>query len=114
MPTVGERLREARDQAHLTLRDVSAQTKIPSWILADIERDDLSRIPGGIFTRGYLTSFARTVGLDGDALWAHYKGETATNAVEPEPEPAPAPAPAPPSVDRRVSPWIAAGMAAAV
>lgn len=109
MPTVGERLRQARDQAHLTLRDVSGQTKIPSWILADIERDDLSRIPGGIFTRGYLTSFARTVGLDGDALWAHYKAETATSMVEPEPK-----APVPPTVDRRVSPWIAAGLAAAV
>jgi len=109
MPTVGERLRQARDQTHLTLRDVSGQTKIPSWILADIERDDLSRIPGGIFTRGYLTSFARTVGLDGDALWAHYKAETATSTVEPEPK-----APVPPTVDRRVSPWIAAGLAAAV
>lgn len=109
MPTVGERLRQARDQAHLTLRDVSNQTKIPSWILDDIERDDLSRIPGGIFTRGYLTSFARTVGLDGDAVWAQYKAETATNTVEPEPK-----APAPATVDRRVSPWIAAGLAVAV
>jgi cytoskeleton protein RodZ len=109
MPTVGERLRQARDEAHLTLRDVSGRTKIPSWILADIERDDLSRIPGGIFTRGYLTSFARTVGLDGDAVWAHYKAETATSTVEPEPK-----APVQPTVDRRVSPWIAAGLAAAV
>src|ERR1044071_1120055 len=109
MPTVGERLRQARDQAHLTLRDVSDQTKIPSWILADIERDDLSRIPGGIFTRGYLTSFARTVGLDGDAVWAQYKAETATATVEPEPK-----APVPPTLDRRASPWIAAGLAAAV
>jgi cytoskeletal protein RodZ len=108
MPTVGERLREARDQAHLTLRDVSQHTKIPRWILADIERDDLSRIPGGIFTRGYLTSFARTVGLDGDALWAHYRAQMRASIVEPEP------AAAPMTADRRVSPWMVAGIAAAV
>jgi len=108
MPTVGERLREARNQAHLTLHDVSEHTKIPRWILADIERDDLSRIPGGIFTRGYLTSFARSVGLDGDALWAHYRADTQASIVEPEP------ATAPMTTARRVSPWIVAGIAAAV
>jgi len=108
MPTVGERLREAREQAHLTLRDVSDHTKISRWILADIERDDLSRIPGGIFTRGYLTSFARAVGLDGDALWAHYRAEASTPIVEPEPVAAPA------TTDRRASPWMVVGIAAAV
>jgi cytoskeletal protein RodZ len=108
MPSVGERLREARDQAHLTLRAVSEHTKIPRWILADIERDDLSRIPGGIFTRGYLTSFARAVGLNGDALWAQYRADSRASIVEPEP------AAAPMTADRRVSPWMVAGIAAAV
>ena len=108
MPTVGERLREARDSAHLTLWDVSEQTRIPRWILADIERDDLSRVPRGIFTRGYLTSFARAVGLDGDAVWAQHKAETRPSTVEP------APVPAPVMTDRRVSPWIVVGVAAAV
>ena len=108
MPTVGERLREARVQANLTLRDVSEQTRIPRWILADIERDDLSRIPGGIFTRGYLTSFAHTVGLDGAAVWAHHQAETRTSTVEAEPVAAPA------TTDRHVSPWVVAAIAAAV
>ena len=111
MPTVGEHLREARVQANLTLRDVSEKTRIPRWILADIERDDLSRIPGGIFTRGYLTSFARTVGLDGDAVWAHHQAETRTCTVEAEPVAATT---ATPTTDRSLSPWVAAGIAAAV
>lgn len=108
MPTVGERLREARVQANLSLRDVSEHTRIPRWILADIERDDLSRIPGGIFTRGYLTSFARAVGLDGDAVWAHHRAETRTCTVESEP------AAARVDMDRHVSPWVVAGIAAGV
>ena len=81
MASVGERLRQAREQAGLTLSDVAARTKIQRWILEDIERDDLSRVPGGIFVRGYLTSFARVVGIDGDRLWADYRA--ATQPVEP-------------------------------
>jgi cytoskeletal protein RodZ len=81
MASVGERLRQARQQAGLSLSDVSARTKIQRWILEDIERDDLSRVPGGVFVRGYLTSFARVVGIDGDALWADYRA--ALQMVEP-------------------------------
>ena len=52
MASVGERLRQAREQAGLTLSDVAARTRIQRWILEDIERDDLTRVPGGIFARG--------------------------------------------------------------
>ena len=84
MASVGERLRQAREQAGLTLSDVAARTKIQRWILDDIERDDLSRVPGGVFIRGYLTSFARVVGIDAEPLWADYRA--ATHTVEPAPE----------------------------
>jgi len=83
MASVGERLRHAREQAGLTLSDVAARTKIQRWILEDIERDDLSRVPGGVFVRGYLTSFARVVGIDAEPLWADYRA--ATQTVEPAP-----------------------------
>ena len=78
MATVGERLRQAREQAGLSLSEVAARTKIQRWILEDIERDDLSRVPGGVFVRGYLTSFARVVGIDADPLWADYRAATQT------------------------------------
>lgn len=78
MASIGERLRQAREQAGLTLSDVAARTKIQRWILDDIERDDLSRVPGGVFVRGYLTSFARVVGLDGELLWAEHRAAVAT------------------------------------
>src|ERR1043165_2839591 len=83
MASVGERLRHAREQAGLTLSDVAARTKIQRWILEDIERDGLSRVPGGVFVRGYLTSFARVVGIDAEPLWADYRA--ATQTVEPAP-----------------------------
>ena len=84
MPTAGARLRQAREQAGLTLHDVAEQTKIQRWILTAIEEGDLSRVPGGIFIRGYVTSYARAVGLDDERLWAEYRAETDTRIVEPE------------------------------
>ena len=85
MATVGEQLRQAREDAGLTLHQVADDTKIQQWILAAIERDDMSQVPGGVFIRGYLMSFARTVGLDGERLWNDYRSLMPVRTVEPEP-----------------------------
>ena len=98
MATVGEQLRRRREQAGMTLSQVAAHTKIPRWILSDVEHDDLARIPGGVYIRGYITSFARALNLDGDKLWAEYLA-----ASQPVPEPA-APSP-PPVTDSTIPRW---------
>ena len=83
---VGERLRRARLERGLSLEQVSKHTKVQPWILDAIERDDLSRIPGGVFIRGYLTSFARAIGLDPiDIVTAHFGAPPAP--ADPEPPP---------------------------
>lgn len=91
MATVGEQLRRRREQAGMTLSEVAAHTKISRWILSDVERNDLTRIPGGVYIRGYITSFARAVNLDGEKLWAEY-------LVESQPTPEPAEPTSPPPV----------------
>jgi len=64
--------------AGLTLFRIGDGTKIPFWILESIERDDFSRIPGGIFIRGYLDAFARAVGLDPHEILTAHFGERPT------------------------------------
>ena len=108
MPTVGERLQAAREQAGLTLADISEQTKIQRWILEAVERDDLSRVPGGVFIRGYLTSFARAVGLNAERIWADYRAQMRMVAVEAEPDDVETPP------RGGLSPWAVVGIAAAV
>ena len=108
MPMAGARLRQAREQAGLTLRDVAEQTKIQRWILTAIEEGDLSRVPGGIFIRGYVTSYARAVGLDDQRLWAEYRAETETRVVETEA------VEAPPEVRSSRPVWTIVAIAAAV
>jgi cytoskeleton protein RodZ len=89
--STGERLRRARLDAGKTLGQVAAETKIQLWILEAIERDDLSRVPGGVFIRGYLAAVARAVGVNPSEVLTAYAPETA-----PPPAPAPPLVPSPP------------------
>ena len=73
--SIGERLRRTRLERGLTLGDISEQTKVQHWILDAIERDDVARVPGGVFIRGYVMSFAQAIGLDGERLWADFRAE---------------------------------------
>src|SRR5689334_17609071 len=67
MPNVGTRLREAREGRGLSLRQIATSTKIPIGVLESIERNDVARLPAGIFSRGFVRSYAGEVGLDQDA-----------------------------------------------
>lgn len=64
MPTLGEELRRLREDKGLSLREVSDATHIGSRFLQAIESDNYSILPGGIFNRGFVRSYARYVGLD--------------------------------------------------
>jgi cytoskeleton protein RodZ len=64
--TVGARLREAREKRGVTLRQIATSTRISVMSLEALERSDLSRLPGGIFTRSFIRAYAQEVGLDPD------------------------------------------------
>lgn len=67
MSDFGRRLREARERRGLTVRQIAETTKISAVAIEALERNDLSRLPGGIFSRGFVRSYAIEVGLDADA-----------------------------------------------
>jgi cytoskeleton protein RodZ len=83
--STGERLRRARLDAGKTLDQVATETKIQLWILEAIERDDFSRIPGGVFIRGYLTAVARAVGLNPSEVLMAYSPELVPRPAPPPP-----------------------------
>ncbi|HXH07271.1 MAG TPA: helix-turn-helix transcriptional regulator, partial [Vicinamibacterales bacterium] len=83
MTPLSQRLRQAREQAGLSLADLSARTKIRVSHLDAIERGAFDRLPGGIFTRGYLRAYAREVGLDPEAVVRDYLAEHAGTMAEP-------------------------------
>jgi cytoskeletal protein RodZ len=64
VPTVGERLRAAREEKGLSLEDVAAQTRIPQRHLESIENAEWDKLPAPTYTVGFAKNYATTVGLD--------------------------------------------------
>src|ERR1700704_5346649 len=60
----GRRLREARERRGVSLRQIANATKIGMSALEALEHNDISRLPGGIFSRAFVRSYAIEVGLD--------------------------------------------------
>ena len=63
----GGKLREARERRGVTVREIASATKISSRVLEALERNDISLLPGGIFSRAFVRSYAIEVGLDPEA-----------------------------------------------
>jgi cytoskeleton protein RodZ len=62
----GAKLRDARERRGVSLRQIANATKISIGALEALERNDASRLPGGIFSRAFVRSYAIEVGLDPD------------------------------------------------
>jgi len=60
----GEYLRREREMRGVTLEEISAATRISIRFLEAIESEELSKLPGGIFTRSFVRTYARYLGLD--------------------------------------------------
>lgn len=65
---VGSELRCAREALGITIREVANCTKISSSILKDIENNNLSSLPGGIFSRSFIRTYASEVKLDPEEM----------------------------------------------
>jgi cytoskeleton protein RodZ len=72
MGTFGENLRREREMRGITLQEISAATKISVNFLKSLENEEFSRLPGGIFNRGFVRAYARYLGLDEDPLIEEY------------------------------------------
>jgi len=72
MPTLGEELRQKREQRGVTLAEISEATRIGTRFLKAIETDSFSILPGGIFTRSFIRAYAKYVGMNEDEAIALY------------------------------------------
>jgi len=70
----GTKLRQARERKGITLRDLANRTKISVAVLESLERTDIAKLPGGIFSRAFVKSYAKEVGLDPDVLVEDFIG----------------------------------------
>jgi cytoskeletal protein RodZ len=61
---IGNTLREARTRRRIDLTLAEADTKIRSKYLAALEQEAFDVLPGAVYTRGFLRTYARYLGLD--------------------------------------------------
>jgi cytoskeleton protein RodZ len=87
---VGTILREARNRRRVELSEVEAATRIRFRYLRAIEDEEWDVLPGGVYTRGFIRTYASFLGLDGDRLVSDYR-----ESVEPWHRSAEAPQPQP-------------------
>jgi len=59
----GRRLRAAREGMNLSRNEVAQRLKLPLRLIARLEDDDYAGIDQGVYLRGYLSSYARIVGI---------------------------------------------------
>ena len=68
MASPGEMLRLARERQGRPLEDLAAEIKVSAHYLEAIEAGDLSRLPGGFFTRSFVRQYARALAIPADQI----------------------------------------------
>lgn len=73
MKEIGEYLRREREKRQISLRKVADETKIPIRYLEAIEQGQVEIIPGEVYLKGFLRSYAQEIGLDGEEVLERYR-----------------------------------------
>jgi transcriptional regulator with XRE-family HTH domain len=84
-PTIGQRLREAREAAGLSIAELAARTKIRPGLLTLIEANEHDRLPALTYALGFIKAYARTVGLDPEEAAAQFRRESGRDDPPPSP-----------------------------
>lgn len=73
MESLGHYLKVQRKLRGISLEDVSRLSKVaPNWLHL-LEIDEFEKLPGDIFTKGYLRLYAEVVGLDPEDVLLRYE-----------------------------------------
>lgn len=73
--SVGGQLRRARDAKNLSREDVAKTLNIQLCQIVALEEDRPDSLPPLAFAAGFVRSYARLLGLDGDAMVSDYKAQ---------------------------------------
>jgi cytoskeletal protein RodZ len=77
----GQYLREARERRGVTLRQIAVSTRISLRTLEALENNEIRKLPGGIFSRAFVRTYAHEVGLDPDETVRRFLQQFPVNDV---------------------------------
>ncbi len=76
MASFGEDLKRERELRDISLEEISRATNISKSLLEALEQNNFSSLPGGAYTRGFIRSYARHVGIGIEETLDAFKAET--------------------------------------
>ena len=85
METVGQYLRRQREDRRMSVEEISRSTRVPMSSVERIEADQFDELPGEVFVRGFLKSYASALGVSQDEVLARYTSSRRVAWVTPLP-----------------------------
>jgi cytoskeletal protein RodZ len=85
MESVGQYLRKHREAKRMSIEEVSRSTRVPASSVERIEADQFDELPGEVFVRGFLKSYARSLALAPEEVLARYTASRRVVSVTPLP-----------------------------
>ena len=81
---VGYTLRQEREQQNLSIEDIEQGTSIRVLYIEAIEAGEYDKLPGTVYTKGFIKSYAKFLGMDVDAVVKEFLADMAElNPPEP-------------------------------
>lgn len=73
METLGQEFKRKREERKVSLKEVAEETRVGVRFLQAIEADDFAALPGGVYTRSFIRTYAKYLGLDEEDILARYR-----------------------------------------
>src|ERR1043165_8803366 len=85
MEPVGQFLRRHREERQMSIEEIARSTRVPMDSVTRIEAAQFDELPGEVFVRGFLKSYARAVGVPPEDVLARYTASRRVAWVTPLP-----------------------------
>lgn len=75
MESLGERLKQLRQKANLSLESLSEKTKIQTKYLKYLENEEFDKLPNPVYVKGFVQKWANACGANGEDLLLQLRRE---------------------------------------
>ena len=75
MESIGHTLRNERQLKQLSLEELAQTTRIPLKSLQQIEANEFAQLPGDVFVRGFVRSYAKALGVESEGLLQRFEAD---------------------------------------
>jgi transcriptional regulator with XRE-family HTH domain len=79
LPSFGEKLKRARQEAGLSIQKVAQLLNVPIRYLERMEDGNLENLPADVYNRGLLKKYAKILNVDNEILLGEYENEAKIN-----------------------------------